>query len=221
LPGFADQDPWAEIAGVVGHILNDNLEQDPRPQVYWPETQRTQDRGALVVRTEGNPDRYVKAVVNQIHQENPDQPVYDVRTMKQWVDRTLQRRTLLTGMVALFAGASLLLACIGLYGIVSYTANLRLREFGVRLALGATPEGVYALVLRHAGKFAIWGCVLGLGLSWPVTRVLRSSLFGITNGDVFSWLLAPLLLILVALISCLAPAKKAAKADPAVVLRVE
>jgi putative ABC transport system permease protein len=222
LPGLARQDPWTEIVGVVGHILNDNLEQDLRPQVYWPETQRAQDRGGLVVRIAGaDPEVYAKSVVEQIRKENPDQPVYDIRTMKQWVGRTLERRTLMTAMAALFAGASLLLACIGLYGVVSYTTTLRVREFGVRLALGATTGSVYALVLRQAGDFAVVGCMVGLALSWPVTRALESVLFGVTNDDIVSWLVAPALLILVALFSCLAPAGRAARTGPAAVLKAE
>ena len=221
LPGFHEQDPWTVIVGVVGHVLNSDLEHDPRPQVYWPETQHTQDRGALVVRTVGNPDLYMHAVVDQIHKEDPDQPVYEVRSMSQWIDRTLRRRTLLTGMMALFGGGSLLLACIGLFGVVSYTANLRLREFGIRLALGATAGAVYALVFRHAGKLALWGCVIGLGISWPVSLCLQHLLFGTASGDLLSWSIAPALLIFVALLSCLAPGRRAARTDPAVALRVE
>jgi predicted permease len=221
LPGFPQQDPWTVIVGVVGHILNDNLEQDPRQQVYWPETQHTQDRGALVVRTIGNPENYVQRVVAQIHREDPDQPVYDIRTMKQWVDRTLERRTLMTGIVTMFGGASLLLACIGLYGVVSFTADLRLREFGIRIALGASAGQVRGLVFREAGKLTLWGCAIGLALSWPVSRALHSLLFGITSGDVVSWFLAPALLISVALLSGLGPAGKAGRTDPAVALRAE
>lgn len=221
LPGLPQQDPWAEIIGVVGHVLNDSLERDPRPQVYWPETQRTQDRGALVVRTAGHPESYTQAVVEQIRKEDADQPVYDVRSMEQWVGRTLETRTLLTGMVALFGGASLLLACLGLYGVVAYSADLRLREFGIRMALGAGTAHVRGLVLRHAGALALCGSVLGLALSWPVGRALESMLFGVTSGDVISWLLAPAVLISVALLSGFGPARKAGKADPAVTLRTE
>ena len=221
LPGFPAQDPWTEIVGVVGHILNDSLERDPRPQVYWPETQRTQDRGALVVRAVGLPEWYTAAIVEQIRKENPDQPVYDIRSMEQWVGRTLETRTLLTGMVALFGGASLLLACVGLYGVVAYTAELRLREFGIRMALGAGAGHVRGLVLRHAMKLALWGAAIGLTLSWPVGRALQSLLFGVTSGDFISWVLAPALLISVALLSGFGPAATAAKTDPAVTLRAE
>jgi len=215
------QDPWSEIVGVVGHVLNDSLERDVRPQVYWPETQRAQDRGALVVRTVGHPESYSQAVVDQIRNEDSQQPVYDVRSMEEWLNRTLQSRSLLTGTVALFGGASLLLACLGLYGVVSYTADLRLREFGIRMALGADKGHVRGLVLRHAGKLALCGSALGLALSWPVGRALQSLLFGVTNGDAVSWILAPALLILVALLAGFGPAGKAARTDPAVTLRAE
>ena len=221
LPGFPQQDPWAEIVGVVGHILNDSLERDDRPQVYWPESQRAQDRAALVVRTTGRPERYTQAVVEQIRKEDPDQPVYYVRSMEEWIGRTLQARTLLTGMVALFGVASLLLACVGLYGVVSYTADLRLREFGIRMALGAGAGHVRRLVLGHAGRLALAGSAVGLALAWPVGRALQSLLFGVTGGDVVSWLLAPAVLIAVGLISGWGPAWKAARTDPAVTLRAE
>jgi putative ABC transport system permease protein len=221
LPSLAKQDSWSEIVGVVGHVLNDSLERDARPQVYWPETQRAQDRGALVVRTVGHPESYSQAVVDQIRNENPQQPVYDVRSMDEWLRRTLQSRSMLTGTVALFSGASLLLACLGLYGVVSYTADLRLREFGIRMALGADKAHVRGLVLRHAGKLALFGSAIGLALSWPVGRALQSLLFGVTNGDAVSWALAPGLLILVALLAGFGPAGKAARTDPAVTLRAE
>ena len=173
------------------------------------------------MRTVGRPERYTQAVVEQIRKEDPDQPVYDIRTMDQWVGRTLETRTLLTGMVALFGGASLLLACLGLYGVVSYTADLRLREFGIRIALGAGAGQVRALVLRHAGRLALCGSAIGLALAWPVARALESLLFGVSVGDVISWLAAPALLISIALLAGLLPAGKAARADPAVTLRGE
>jgi predicted permease len=219
LPGFSKQDPWCEIVGVVGHILNDSLERDPRPQVYWPETQRTQDRAALVVRTLGAPEPLAPAVIQQIRQENPDQPVYDIRSMEQWVGRTLETRILVTGMVGLFGAASLLLACIGLYGVVSYTADLRMREFGIRMALGADASRMRALVLWHAGKLALAGSASGLALAWPAGRALQTFLFSVTNSDAVSWLAAPALLIAVALLSGCRPAWKAAKSDPALILR--
>jgi putative ABC transport system permease protein len=221
LPGLVQQDAWAEVVGVVGHVLNDSLEKDPRPQVYWPETQRAQDRGVLVVRVAGQPEAFAKAIVQQVHDENPDQPVYDVRSMQQWVARTLQARTLTTGLVALFGGASLLLASLGLFGVVSYTASLRSREFGIRLALGARAGQIRGLVLRHAGRLALWGVAIGLALSWPAGRAVQSLLFGVTDRDPVSWVLAPALLAAVALLAGLHPAARSARSDPAMTLRTE
>ncbi|MGJ5813941.1 ABC transporter permease [Paludibaculum fermentans] len=213
--------PWAEIVGVVGHIRNDSPEKDERSQVYWPESQRTQDRGALAVRTTGPPELLAQAVIEQIHRENPEQPVYDVRTMDEWVQRVMKGRGMMTGLVSLFGFASLLLACLGLYGVVSYTADLRLREFGIRMALGADSGHVRGIVLRHAGKLAAAGAVLGLVLAWPAGQALRSLLFGVSSSDLVSWILAPAVLILVALLSGLGPARRAGRADPAVTLRAE
>ena len=219
--GSPQRDPWSEIVGVVGHILNDSLEKDLRPQVYWPETQRTQDRGALVIRTSGRPESYAKAVVEQIREEDADQPVYDVRTMEEWFGRSLQSRILLTGVVTLFSVASLLLACLGLYGVVSYSANSRFREFGIRMALGAGKGHVRALVLRQAGLLAVAGCAVGAAFAWPAGRALQSLLFGVTNGDLAAWITAPAVLLAVALLAGLGPARRAAKADPAVTLRAD
>ncbi|PWU11680.1 MAG: hypothetical protein C5B51_02165 [Terriglobia bacterium] len=211
--------PWTEIAGVVGHIRNDSPEKDIRAQVYWPETQRTQDRAALVVRTASHPDSFAPAVLEQIHKEDPDQPVYDVRAMDEWWRRALQSRNLLTLLVGLFGGASVLLACLGLYGVVSYSAGLRVREFGIRMALGGDGGHVRNLVLRHAAKLAAAGLALGLALAWPVSRAIQTLLFGIAATDTASWLVAPALLACVTILAAYAPARRAARSDPAAALR--
>lgn len=221
LPGFNPQEEWCEIVDVVGHILNDSLESDPRPQAYWPVTQNTQDRGALVVRTAGPPEAMARAVVAKIHAIDPDQPVYDVRSTREWIDRTLQTRKLMTVLMALFTASSLLLACIGIYGVVSYSASLREREFGIRLALGARVASVVGLVLSQAGRLAFIGCLAGLALVFPARRAIESMLYGVTTSDAVSWLLAPLLLIVIALIAAAIPARRAAKCDPAITLRAE
>ena len=219
---------WIEIVGVVGHIRNDSLETDPRPQMYWPEAQRTsdvnrayKDRGALVVRTAGHPESFTSAVVEQIHSENPEQPVYDVRSMEDWLDRSLQSRNLLTGLVTLFGGASLLLASVGLYGVLSYAVAQRTKEIGIRMALGATGRNVRWLVLRHSLTIVLAGIWLGLPLAWLGTRVLASFLYGLTPTDPAAIVLAASLLILVALLACYLPARRATRVDPMIALRHE
>jgi predicted permease len=219
--------PWIEIVGVVGHIRTGSLEADARPQLYWPkaqqrpETQRTQDRATLVVRAAGRPELFTAAVVEQIHAEDPDQPVYDVRSMTDWLGQSLQARNLLTGLVTLFGGAALTLASLGLYGVISYTAGLRLREFAIRSALGATPGEARRLVFVHAARLWFLGSAIGLAVAWPVGRALRSQLYGVGGADPVALVLAPALLLLIALLAGLGPAFKAGRADPATLLRSE
>jgi putative ABC transport system permease protein len=222
-----ESSPWIEIVGVVGHIRTGSLETDLRPQLYWPkaqqrpETQRTQDRASFVIRTTGRPEAFTSAVIEQIHLENPDQPVYDVRSMESLLGQSLQPRNLLTGLVALFGGSALLLACLGLYGVVSYTAGLRLREFAIRAALGAKPGDVRRIVLAHAARLWLMGSVVGLLTAWPVGGALRSQLYGVGGGDAIALALAPALLLLAALLAGIGPALKAGRVDPAVMLRSE
>jgi putative ABC transport system permease protein len=216
---------WLQVIGVVGHIRDEGLESDPRPQLYWPkaqhrpESQQQQDRAALVVSTSGEPAAFASAVVEQIHAEDPDQPVYDVRSMQDWVNRSLQSRNLLTALVILFGGSSLLLACVGLYGVVSYSAGTRGREFAIRMALGARPDEIRRLVLIYAGRLWVFGSVIGLAAMWAAGRALQAMLFGVGRFDAISLVSALLLLLAVALIAGSAPARKARRVDPAVMLR--
>ncbi len=141
--------------------------------------------------------------------------------MVEWIGRGMQSRTLATSLVSLFGGASVLLACLGLYGVVSYSASLRIREFGVRLALGAGGGHVKRLVLEQAGKLAAIGVGIGLLLCWPAGQALRGMLFGVTNLDWIAWLTPPLLLIAVAMLAGLGPAFRASNTDPARTLRAD
>jgi putative ABC transport system permease protein len=221
---ITDQTPWREVVGVVGHIRARSLETDPRPQLYWPEaqqveTQFSQHRAALVIKTNGQPESFASAIVEQIQQVNPEQPVYDVRSMDDWLSRSLQSRNLLTGMVTLFGGAALLLACLGLYGVVSYGVGLRLREFAIRTALGAQTRDVRRLVLGHVVRLWLAGSVIGLLASWPVGRALQSQLFGTGGADPVPWLAAPALLLVTALLAGFGPVRRAGRVDPATTLR--
>lgn len=213
--------PWVEIVGVVGHIRNEGPESDRGPQVYWPLSQRAQNRAALVVRTSGPPESLTKAVLAQIHAEDPDQAMYDIRSLDEWMDRTLQTRVLTTGLIAIFGSAALLLACLGLYGVVSYNSGLRLREFGIRLALGARTGDIRGIVLGQAGGLVLIGSAIGLLLVWPVGRLIEGLLFGVRSTDLFSILIAPALLLVVALLAALGPAIRASRVNPAVSLRAD
>jgi predicted permease len=219
MPGLPEQDTWVEIVGVVGHVLNDSLEKDLRPQVYWPESQSAQDRGVLVVRTAGRPDSYTAMIENQIRAVDPDQPVYEVRSMKGWVAKSMQSRSLTTTLSSVFGMASLTLACLGIYGVLSYTTEQRFREFGIRMALGADRRSVRNLVFRLAGRLSLIGVGVGLILCWPAGRLLTGLLFGVSSLDVVAWILAPALLISTGLLAALGPALRAERTSPADVLR--
>jgi len=222
---ISDQTPWIEVVGVVGHIRAGSLETDPSPQMYWPvaqqrkETQFGQHRVALVVKTVSLPESFTSAVVEQIQKENPDQPVYDVRSMEEWLDRSLQSRNLMTGLVTLFAGSALLLSCLGLYGVVSYGSRLRLREFAIRTALGAQANDIRRIVLAHALRLWAWGAGVGLVLAWMAGRALKSQLYGVGSADAVALAIAPALLLAIALLAGLGPARRAGRVDPAVTLR--
>lgn len=217
--------PWIEIVGVVGHIRYQSLESDPRPQVYWPqaqprpEAQQSRDQAALVIRTSGRPEAFASAILEEIRRENPNQPVYDLRSMEEWLDRSLQSRKLLTGLVALFGVSALLLACLGLYGVVSYGVGLRLREFAIRMALGADASDLRRMVVARALLISLTGSAIGLIAIWPVGRALRSLLYGVGSGDAIALVAAPVVMLATALLASLGPSRRAARANPADALR--
>jgi ABC-type antimicrobial peptide transport system permease subunit len=183
--------------------------------------QRGEYRVGLAVRTAGQPEAFTSAVIEQIQKENPDQPVYDIRLLADRVEQSLQARNLLTGLVALFGGAALLLACLGLYGVVSYSTVLRFREFAIRTALGAQASDVRRLVLTHALKLWLAGSIIGLLAAWPVGRALQSQLYGVASTDTVALAAALSLSLATALFAGFLPARRAARVDPTVTLRSE
>lgn len=213
--------PWAEVVGVVGHIRHDQLEIDERLQIYWNYHQRARDRMALVVRTSGDPRPLRDAILGAIKAVDPDQPTYAVRTMTDVLDQALSLRWFNAIIVSVFAGASLLLAMMGIYGVIAWTVKQRTREIGVRMALGAQRSAVLVLVLRSGLKLAGAGTALGLIAAVLLTRLLRGLLFGVAPGDPLTFVAVPLLLVAVAMLACWLPARRAARVDPTEALRHE
>jgi putative ABC transport system permease protein len=213
--------PWAEVVGVVGHIRHESLESDQRLQIYWNYLQRARDHMTLVVRTPGNGRLLASPVLGAIKSVDPDQPAYAVRTMTEVLDQSLAMRWFNTVVVSLFAGSSLLLAMVGIYGVIAWTVRQRTREIGVRMALGAQRSAVLALVLQGGLKLAGAGIVLGSIGAMVLTRLLRSLLFGVGPTDPMTFAAVPLLLVSAALLACWLPARRAAKLDPMEALRYE
>jgi predicted permease len=215
------QPAWGEIVGVVPRIHDQGLDKDDNGQMYLGYHQFTDGRIALVVRTHADAGAMTTAVVQALRSVDPDQPVYDVRTMDEVLARSAAERWLNMAIVVAFAGASLLLAGAGLYGVIASSVTDRRREFGVRLALGATRSDVARLVLRTGAALAGTGAALGLGGAVALVRGMESLLYGVPGFDPVSFAAAGALLFAVALTASYLPARRAALTDPARTLRAE
>ena len=213
--------PWAEVVGVVGHIRHEKLETDERLQTYWNYQQRARDRMSLVVRTSGDPHSLVTPVLNTIRSIDPDQPAFAVKTMGEVVDQSLSLRWFNALVVSLFAVSSLLLAMIGIYGVIAWNVKQQTREIGVRIALGANRNALLMMVLGKGLRMTAVGIGLGLLGSFLLAHFLRSLLFGVGQTDPLTFGVVPLLLLLAAVLACVIPARRAIKVDPMIALRYE
>lgn len=216
LPG--QQSASGEIVGVVGNVRHAGLDSEDDRQVYFGYQQFTDGRIALVVRGQGVT---VPAVLGAIRSIDSDQPVYDVRTMNDVLARSTAQRRLNTAMIVVFALSALALAAVGLYGAVAYSVTERVREFGVRIALGAGPSEIRRLVLRKASKITAYGAALGLGGAVVLVRIIDSLLFHTPPFDPINFAAAAVILFGVALTASYLPARRAALTDPVHALRAE
>ena len=213
--------PWHTIVGVVGHVRHDRLDDEGRPQVYWSYKQNTQDREALVVRTAGDPSALAQSIGAAIRTVDPEQPIYDARPLDEVIDRSLAQRWLQTALLGAFAAMAILLASIGVYGVIAYGVGQRTREFGIRVALGARRGAIVRGVMGRGAALFGAGAAVGLAAAAASARVLSALLFNVGAFDVFSFTAATLVLFAVALAASGIPARRAAAVDPSVALRAE
>jgi predicted permease len=213
--------PWVRVVGVVGHVRGDGLDVDPRPQIYWPYRQRAQDRMVLVVRGRWAERAAAATVLRAVRDVDPEQPVYDVRTMDEVVGRSLAPRRLSLTLVSGFAAIALVLASVGVYGVVAFGVARRLREFGLRKALGAQRHDLTRLVLREGAGLALGGTLAGLALALLLGGALEGLVYGVSPRDLPTLAAAGLVLLAVAALASWLPARRAAAVDPAVALRNE
>ena len=175
----------------------------------------------LVVSTKADAASVVGAVRQAVWSVDKDQPVSDVRTMDQVVAASISKERFQSLLLGLFAALALLLACVGLYGVISYAVVQRTHEIGVRMALGAKPVDVLRLVIRQGMGLTIVGLIVGVAVGSVVTRVLSDMLYGVGTRDPLTFVGAPLLLLVVAFLACYIPARRATRIDPLVALRYE
>jgi predicted permease len=220
--GAADSKaPWLTVVGVVGNVKQYALDSDSRVALYSPHLQIPANSMYVVVRTTNDPASMAAAVTSEVRALEPNAPVYDVKSMEQWLSESLARRRFSMLMLGLFAVVAMLLAAVGIYGVMSYTVEERTREIGIRVALGARTRDVLNLVVRRGIALAAIGVGIGLAGAVALTRLMASLLFGVGATDPLTFALIALLLMLVALLACYVPARRATKVDPMIALRYE
>jgi predicted permease len=217
-------DTKATVIGVVGNVKNYGLLQQPVPEMYapytvkdfWPDMRWNM---RLLVRSTLDNTSIASAVRREVQSVDPAQPIYAVQAMNLVIENTVRDKSLNTTLLTVFAGVSLLLALIGVYGVMSYTVAQHTREIGIRMALGAQPSTILKLVVGRGLVLVSIGAMIGVLASFGLTRFIENMLFGVTPTDPLTFVAIVALLGLVALLACLVPAQRAMRVDPIVVLR--
>jgi len=219
--GRASKAPWMTIIGVVGNIKTDGLDRPDQPHLYLSIFQYPGYALAVYLRTEPDPTSLVQPLRQQIQAVDPNLPVFGEQTMEELVSASLSQRRFAMQVVGLFGVLALLLAGIGIYGVMAYAVAERTREIGVRMALGAQTGDILRLVVKQAASLALVGVGIGSAGALIATRVMSSLLFGVNATDPLTFAGVALLLTFVALLACYLPARRATKVDPLVALRSE
>jgi predicted permease len=211
----------AEIIGVVGDVRNDGLDVAPPPRVYLSALQHPGIRLAVFVRTRSDVDvkATTEALTATVHSINPELPVFNVRTMADLMSVSMARRQFALILMSVFAVVALLLAALGIYGVMAFVIGQRAQEFGLRLALGAKPRDILGLAFRPGLILTATGTIVGLGASIIVTRLMSSLLFGVSASDPITFAVVPVLLGLVTMAACFLPARRATRVSPMEVLK--
>lgn len=237
---FANQDPigkrimveWAptddpnakpidQIIGVVGDTHESALERDPNPTIYWPLEREPYPFMTLVIRSAIDPLLLAATVQKEVHAIDPDQPVADVRTLDSVVAKSIAHPRFETLLLGIFAGIALMLASVGLYGVMNYSAAQRTHEIGIRMALGASRRDILRLVLGKGMLLTLAGVAIGVLVSLALTRLMQNLLYAVKATDVLTFLAVSALLALVAFIANFIPAWQASRGNPIIALRYE
>ncbi len=210
-----------EVVGVVGHVKLDGGPRDSSVQLYIPFESDDDDTWSLVLRTETKATLLTAAVRNSVLELDPQQPLARVRTLAECLDDTTRSNRFLSVLLGAFAATALLLAAVGIYGVISCNVNERRREIGIRLALGAQRVQVLRMMLRQGLVMVLVAAGLGLVLALTLGRLVSSELYGVVTGDPLTWMMAPLFLCAVATLASYLSARRTTTVDPIETLRSE
>jgi putative ABC transport system permease protein len=210
-----------EIVGVVGNVKSDALEAPPGNMIYWPERQFPSIFDNLVVRVAGNPVEFAAALKAAVWSVDRDLPLATIATMEERLAESQGRRRMQTVLLSTFAGVALLMAMVGIYGVMAYSVNGRSREIAIRVALGADAGAVRSLVLREGLLWTALGAGIGLVAALALAGALSSLLYGVAPRDPATLGGATVLVVVVATMACYLPARRAMRVDPIVALRHE
>ncbi|MGO9272283.1 MAG: ADOP family duplicated permease [Terriglobia bacterium] len=213
--------PWQEVVGVVSDTRNTALDQQPSPEIFVPYPQRPSFSMSFVIRSNGDPQDLAGAVRHAVLAADRDQPVFDLETMDQFLSRSIAPQRFRMLLLGLFALLALVLAAIGMYGVIAYSVTQRTNEIGVRMALGARPRDVMRLVVGQGIVLTVAGTMVGVGGALALTRFLSSLLYGVQPTDAVTFVVVSLVFGAAALLATYIPARRATKVDPMVALRYE
>ncbi|MFL6590973.1 MAG: ADOP family duplicated permease [Chthoniobacterales bacterium] len=213
--------PIDEIIGVVGDTRETALDHDPNPAIYWPLDRESYQFMTFIIRSAIEPTQLVASVQREIRAMDPDQPLADVRTLEQVVAKSIARPRFDMMLLGIFAAVALVLASVGLYGVMNYSATQRTQEIGIRMALGAKSGDILRLVVGHGMKLTFAGIVIGIIASLALTRVMTNLLFGVTATDLTTFFAVSTMLTVVALLANYIPARRVTRINPVVALRYE
>jgi len=210
-----------EVVGVVGNVKQDGLDvAEPTATLYLPMAQAARPFMTVVMRA-AQPGNLASAIANAVHEIDREQPVNDVVTMDMVMADSISHQRFNMLLLGAFAGLALLLAAIGLYSVLAYSVRRRVREIGVRMALGARRMDVIRMILGQGVRLALIGVVIGVVAAFALTRLMASQLFQVSATDPLTFIGVAMVLVLVAIAACYIPARRAAKVDPMVALRYE
>ena len=218
---YNNADPWGEIVGVVEDVKFDGLHLASTPHLFEPYQQNAWSFLVVTIRSPLDQNTLLAAVQREVKTLDPNLPVSNVRMMEEVVAQSLATRRFVLLLFGLFAGLALLLATVGIYGVLTASVSQRTRELGIRMALGATARDVGRLIVGQGLKLVLSGIVIGVVSALALQRVIGKLLFGISPTDPLTFTVIALLLIGVALLACWIPARRATKVDPLTALRNE